>query len=69
MKLIFNIMAATSFGLSLLLIGVIIFLNATKQSRIEENRNYMKKIIEEEVSKQIPRSLPRVTGEVYVPNK
>ena len=62
-------MAATSFGLSLLLIGVIIFLNATKQSRIEENRNYMKKIIEEEVSKQIPRSLPRVTGEVYVPNK
>ena len=69
MKLIFNIMAATSFGLSLLLIGVIIFLNATKQSRIEENRNYMKKIIEEEVSKQIPRSFPRVTGEVYVPNK
>tara|TARA_B100001121_G_C18125907_1_gene361144 strand:+ start:122 stop:331 length:210 start_codon:yes stop_codon:yes gene_type:complete len=69
MKLIFNIMAATSFGLSLLLIGVIIFLNATKQSRIEENRNYMKKIIEEEVSKQIPRSLPRVTGEVYVPDK
>ena len=69
MKHIFNIMAATSFGLSLLLVGVIIFLNATKQSRIEENRNYMKKIIEEEVSKQIPRSLPRVTGEVYVPNK
>ena len=69
MKHIFNIMAATSFGLSLFLVGVIIFLNATKQSRIEENRNYMKKIIEEEVSKQIPRSLPRVTGEVYVPNK
>ena len=69
MKHIFNIMAATSFGLSLLLVGVIIFLNATKQSRIEENRNYMKKIIEEEVSKQIPRSLPRVTGEVYVPDK
>ena len=69
MKLIFNIMAATSFGLSLFLVGVIIFLNATKQSRIEENRSFMKKIIEEEVSKQIPRSLPRVTGEVYVPNK
>ena len=69
MKHIFNIMAATSFGLSLLLVGVIIFLNATKQSRIEENRNYMQKIIKEEVSKQIPRSLPRVTGEVYVPNK
>ena len=62
-------MAATSFGLSLFLVGVIIFLNATKQSRIEENRNFMKKIIEEEVSKQIPRSLPRVTGEVYVPDK
>ena len=62
-------MAATSFGLSLFLVGVIIFLNATKQSRIEENRSFMKKIIEEEVSKQIPRSLPRVTGEVYVPDK
>jgi len=69
MKLIFNIMAATSFGLSLFLVGVIIFLNATKQSRIEDNRNYMQRIIKEEVSKQIPRSLPRVTGEVYVPNK
>tara|TARA_Y100000768_G_C23917869_1_gene653287 strand:+ start:50 stop:259 length:210 start_codon:yes stop_codon:yes gene_type:complete len=69
MKHIFNIMAATSFGLSLFLVGVIIFLNATKQSRIEDNRNYMQRIIEEEVSKQIPRSLPRVTGEVYVPNK
>ena len=62
-------MTATSFGLSLFLVGVIIFLNATKQSRIEENRSFMKKIIEEEVSKQIPRSLPRVTGEVYVPDK
>ena len=69
MKLIFNIMAATSFGLSLFLVGVIIFLNATKQSRIEENRNYMQKIIKEEVSKQIPRSMPQVTGPVYVPNK
>ena len=69
MKLIFNIMAATSFGLSLFLVGVIIFLNATKQSRIEDNRNYMQRIIKEEVSKQIPRSLPRVTGEVYVPDK
>ena len=69
MKHIFNIMAATSFGLSLFLVGVIIFLNATKQSRIEDNRNYMQRIIKEEVSKQIPRSLPRVTGEVYVPNK
>ena len=69
MNLVFKIMIISSFGLSLLLVGVIIFLNATKQSRIEENRFYMQKIIEEEVSKQIPRSMPQVTGPVYVPNK
>jgi len=69
MNLVFKIMTISSFGLSLLLVGVIIFLNATKQSRIEENRFYMQKIIEEEVSKQIPRSMPQVTGPVYVPNK
>jgi len=69
MNLVFKIMTISSFGLSLLLVGVIIFLNATKQSRIEENRFYMQKIIKEEVSKQIPRSMPQVTGPVYVPNK
>tara|TARA_R100001463_G_C3523404_1_gene221006 strand:- start:8 stop:217 length:210 start_codon:yes stop_codon:yes gene_type:complete len=69
MNLVFKIMIISSFGLSLLLVGVIIFLNATKQSRIEENRFYMQKIIKEEVSKQIPRSMPQVTGPVYVPNK
>jgi len=69
MNLVFKIMTISSFGLSLLLVGVIIFLNATKQSRIEENRFYMQKIIKDEVSKQIPRSMPQVTGPVYVPNK
>jgi len=69
MNLVFKIMTISSFGLSLFLVGVIIFLNATKQSRIEENRFYMQKIIKEEVSKQIPRSMPQVTGPVYVPNK
>jgi len=69
MNLVFKIMIISSFGLSLLLVGVIIFLNATKQSRIEENRFYMQKIIKDEVSKQIPRSMPQVTGPVYVPNK
>ena len=34
MKLLFNIMSAASFGISLILVGVIIYLNMTKQQRI-----------------------------------
>ena len=65
MKLIFNIMSAASFGISLILVGVIIYLNMTKQQRIDENRKYMLDVIEKMVDARIRQSMPPVTGPVY----
>ncbi len=65
MKLLFNIMSAASFGISLILVGVIIYLNMTKQQRIDENRKYMLDVIEKMVDARIQQSMPSVTGPVY----
>ncbi len=69
MKLIFNIMSAASFGISLILVGVIIYLNMTKQQRIDENRKYMLDVIEKMVDTRIQQSIPPTTGKVNVGNK
>ena len=66
MKLLFNIMSAASFGISLILVGVIIYLNMTKQQRIDENRKYMLDVIEKMVDARIQQSMPPVTGPVYL---
>ena len=68
MKLLFNIMSAASFGLSLILVGVIIYLNMTKQQRIDENRKYMLDVIEKMVDARIQQSMPPVTGPVHGTN-
>ena len=65
MKLLFNIMSAASFGISLILVGVIIYLNMTKQQRVDENRKYMLDVIEKMVDARIQQSMPPVTGSVY----
>jgi len=64
MKLLFNIMSAASFGISLILVGVIIYLNMTKQQRVDENRKYMIEVIEKIVDTRIQQSMPKVTGPV-----
>ena len=69
MKLIFNIMSAASFGISLILVGVIIYLNMTKQQRIDENRKYMLDVIEKMVDARIQQSMPPTTSKVNVGNK
>ena len=65
MKLLFNIMSAASFGISLILVGVIIYLNMTKQQRGDENRKYMLNVIEKMVDTRIQQSMPKVTGPVH----
>ena len=65
MKLLFNIMSAASFGISLILVGVIIYLNMTKQQRVDENRKYMLDVIEKMVDARIQHSMPPETGPVY----
>ena len=58
-------MSAASFGISLILVGVIIYLNMTKQQRVDENRKYMLDVIEKMVDARIQQSMPPVTGPVY----
>ena len=65
MKLLFNIMSAASFGISLILVGVIIYLNMTKEQRVDENRKYMLDVIEKMVDTRIQQSMPKVTGPVH----
>ena len=69
MKLLFNIMSAASFGISLILVGVIIYLNMTKQQRVDENRKYVLDVIEKMVDTRIQQSMPPTTGKVNVGNK
>ena len=63
--MLFKIMTGVSFGLSLVLVGVIIYLNMTKQQRINYNRKYMLNVIEKMVDARIQESMPPVTGPVY----
>jgi len=62
--MLFKIMTGVSLGLSLALVGVIIYLNMTKQQRINDNRKYMLNVIEKMVDEQIKQSMPTVTGPV-----
>ena len=62
--MLFKIMTGVSLGLSLALVGVIIYLNMTKQERVNENRKYMLEVIEKIVDEQIKQSMPTVTGPV-----
>ena len=63
--MLFKIMTGVSLGISLILVGVIIYLNMTKQQRVDENRKYMLDVIEKMVDTRIQQSMPDVTGPVY----
>jgi len=69
MKLIFNIMSATSFVGVVFLISMTVYINLTKQSRIDENRKFIESVIEKQVLTQIRESMPKETGGVNVGNK
>ena len=69
MKLIFNIMSATSFVGVVFLISITVYTNLTKQSRIDENRKFIESVIEKQVLTQIRESMPNESGGVNVGNK
>ena len=69
MKNIFNIMSATSFVGVVFLIGMTVYANMTRQARIDENREYIKSVIEKQVYQSIQLTMPPVTGKVNVRNK
>ena len=69
MKLIFNIMSATSFVGVVFLISMTVYTNLTKQSRIDENRKFIESVIEKQVLTQISESMPIESGGVNVGKK
>ena len=69
MKNIFNIMSAASFAGVVFLIGMTVYVNSTKQARIDKNREYIKSVIEKQVYQSIQLTMPPTTGKVNVGNK
>ena len=51
------------------LISMTVYANMTRQARIDENREYIKGVIEKQVYQSIQLTMPPVTGKVNVGNK
>ena len=64
MKNIFNIMSATSFAGVLFMISMLTYVNITKASREERNKQYIESVVENAVRKQIVEMMPLTTGKV-----
>ena len=60
MKNIFNIMSAVSFTGVLFILGMLVFVNLTREGREEKNRQYIDGV----VKKAIIESMPLSTGKV-----
>ena len=69
MKNIFNIMSAASFAGVVFFIGMTVYANMTRQARIDENREYIKSVIDKQVYQSIQLTMPPVTGKVNVGNQ
>ena len=64
MKNIFNIMSAASFAGVLFMISMLVYVNITKASREERNKQYIESVVENAVLEQIVERMPLQTGKV-----
>ena len=64
MKNIFNIMSAASFAGVLFMILMLAYVNITKASREERNKQYIESVVEKAVLEQIVERMPSQTGKV-----
>ena len=64
-RTIIDTCALTSFVLVVALGASAISIHLTRGSRIKENREWMEKVIKEQVNRQIILSMPQVTGPVH----
>ena len=64
MKNIFNIMSAVSFAGVLFMISMLAYVNITKASREERNKEYIQSIVDKAVLEQIVERMPLRTGKV-----
>ena len=63
-SLLFKIGIGVSVATNIFFIGVASYTHLTQDSRVKENRAYMKKVIGEEVYKQIKVVMPKQSGGV-----
>jgi len=64
MKNIYNIMSATSFAGFLFMISMLVYVNITKASREERNKQYIESVVEKAVLEQIVERMPLQAGKV-----
>ena len=64
MKNIYNIMSAASFAGVLFMISMLAYVNITKTSREEMNRQYIQSVVDKAVLEQIVERMPLQTGKV-----
>ena len=64
MKNIYNIMSATSFAGFLFMISMLTYVNITKASREERNKQYIESVVEKAVLERIVEMMPLQTGKV-----
>ena len=64
MKNIFNIMSAVSFAGVLFMISMLAYVNITKASREERNKQYIESVVEKAVLERIVERMPLQTGKV-----
>ena len=61
---IYNIMSAVSFAGVLFMISMLTYVNITKASREERNKQYIESVVEKAVLEQIVERMPLQTGKV-----
>ena len=64
MKNIYNIMSAVSFAGFLFMISMLVYVNITKASREERNKQYIQSVVDKAVLEQIVERMPLQTGKV-----
>ena len=68
-SLLFKIGVGVSVATNLFFISLASYTHLTQDTRVKENREFMKKVIVDEVYKQIKFVMPKESGGVYVPSK
>ena len=68
-RTIIDICAMTSFVIVVMLGASALNVYLTRESRIEENQDWLREVVEKEVYKQIKFVMPKESGGVYVPSK
>ena len=68
-RTVIDVCAMTSFVIVVMLGVSALRIQSTQQQRIDDNRKWLREVVEKEVIKQIKFMMPKQSGGVYVPNK